>query len=169
MIALHDRTGRVRGDTIGGMPYLLALHVLGAVVWVGGMFFAHMMLRPGAATLEPAVRLALWRRVLGRFFVWVWLSVIVLLASGFAMLPVDFGSITVVPAYVRVMMTLGVVMTILYLYVYISPWQEFRRAVGNTDWAAAQRSLGQIRRVVGVNLILGLITVAVGGGGPYFG
>ncbi len=151
------------------MPYLIALHALAAVVWVGGMFFAHVMLRPAASALEAAVRLTLWRRVLGRFFIAVWLSVIALLASGFAMLPVDFGVIATVPAYVRLMMTLGIVMTIIYLYVYIAPWQDFRRAVSGEDWPAAQRSLGHIRVLVGVNLILGLITIAVGGGGPFFG
>ena len=151
------------------MPYLLALHVLGAVVWVGGMFFAHVMLRPSAGALEAAVRLALWRRVLGRFFFWVWLSVIALLVSGFAMLPVDFGAISSTPTFVRLMMTLGIVMTVVFVYVFIGPWQDFRRAVSSADWTAAQRSLARIRMLVGANLVLGLATVAIGGGGPFFG
>jgi uncharacterized membrane protein len=46
----------------------LILHALSAVVWVGGMFFAHQMLRPAAATLDPKPRFLLWSRVLGRFF-----------------------------------------------------------------------------------------------------
>jgi len=46
------------------------------------MFFAHQVLRPAAATLEPGPRLALWSRVLGRFFAWVFASVILLLLSG---------------------------------------------------------------------------------------
>lgn len=151
------------------MPYLLALHALGAVVWVGGMFFAHLMLRPSAGALEAAVRVTLWRRVLGRFFAWVWVSVIVLLASGFAMLPVEFGTITSTPTFVRLMMTLGLVMTVVFLYVFIGPWQDFRRAVSTADWTAAEKGLRRIRVLVGVNLILGLATVAIGGGGPFFG
>ena len=50
------------------MAYLLTIHVLSAVVWVGGMFFALLVLRPAVGPLEPAVRLALWRRVFARFF-----------------------------------------------------------------------------------------------------
>ena len=40
------------------MALLVALHVLAAVVWVGGMFFAYMVLRPAAGPLETAERLA---------------------------------------------------------------------------------------------------------------
>ena len=62
------------------------VHILGAIVWVGGMFFAYVELRPVTGELEPAPRLALWRGVLARFFPLVWASVIGLLASGYGML-----------------------------------------------------------------------------------
>ncbi len=63
-------------------------HILAATIWVGGMFFAHVMLRPAAAALDPPLRLALFRRVLGNFFPWVWGCVVVLLASAYGvMLP----------------------------------------------------------------------------------
>ena len=73
------------------MTILVALHILAAVVWVGGMFFAYMVLRPSAGPLEPPARLALWQRVFGRFFPWVWASIAVLLISGYTMLFVHFG------------------------------------------------------------------------------
>ncbi len=47
-------------------PYALvyALHVLAALVWVGGMFFAWTILRPAAvAALEAPARLGLWLEV----------------------------------------------------------------------------------------------------------
>jgi putative copper export protein len=41
--------------------FVYALHVLSAMIWVGGMFFAWMVLRPAAAnTLTGPVRLVLW-------------------------------------------------------------------------------------------------------------
>src|ERR1043166_717450 len=46
----------------------LALHILGAVVWVGGMFAAYMCLRPAAGPLEPPARLKLWRAFFGKIF-----------------------------------------------------------------------------------------------------
>ena len=54
----------------------LALHILGAVVWVGGMFAAYMCLRPAAGPLEPPARLKLWRAFFGKFFPWVWLAIL---------------------------------------------------------------------------------------------
>ncbi|MET0093358.1 MAG: hypothetical protein ABW120_07480, partial [Sedimenticola sp.] len=62
----------------------LTLHLLGTVVWVGGMFFAHMALRPVAAELlEPPQRLPLLKGVLDRFFRWVWLAVVLILVTGY--------------------------------------------------------------------------------------
>src|SRR5260370_2178050 len=69
----------------------LVLHALAAVVWVGGMFFAHQVLRPAAAALDPRPRLLLWSRVLGRFFAWVIAAILLLLASGYAMVLAVFG------------------------------------------------------------------------------
>ena len=46
------------------MAIAIALHLLAAVIWVGGMFFAYMALRPAAASLlEPPLRLPLWSQV----------------------------------------------------------------------------------------------------------
>ncbi len=149
------------------MRYAVALHVLGAVVWVGGMFFAYLILRPSAGPLDPAARLTLWRGVLGRFFVWVWASLAVTLATGFAMLFIAFGSTRFAPTYVRLMMTLGVVMGVIFVYVYFAPWQDLRRALSRADRTRAERSLAEIRWLVAVNLVLGLATAIVGASGPY--
>ena len=49
--------------------FALALHILGAVVWVGGMFVIYVCLRPALAALEsPPQRLALMRAMLQKFF-----------------------------------------------------------------------------------------------------
>jgi uncharacterized membrane protein len=149
------------------MTLSLAFHALAAVIWVGGMFFAYMVLRPAAGPLESATRLTLWHRVLARFFVWVWLSIAALLGSGFAMVFFDFGGLAAVRDYVRFMMMIGVLMTAVYLALYFSPWQRFRRAVKAEDWETAGRGLNEIRRLVGVNLVLGLVNVVIGASGPY--
>ncbi len=115
----------------------LVLHVLAAIVWVGGMFFAYVVLRPSTGPLEPAARLALWQRVLSRFFLWVWISVVALLASGFTMVLLGFGGFAAVGDYVRAMMTIGLVMVAIYLYLYFLPWPRFRHAVLTADWSAA--------------------------------
>src|SRR5690349_24528969 len=86
----------------------LILHSLSAVVWVGGMFFAHQALRPAAAALDPKPRLLLWSRVLGRFFAWVIAAILLLLASGYALVVAVFGGFGVVGLHVQVMRGIGI-------------------------------------------------------------
>ena len=147
----------------------IALHTLAAVIWVGGMFFAYLVLRPSAGALEPAMRLPLWERVFSRFFPWVWLSIAVLLVSGFSMIFMGFGGFGAAGAYVHAMTALGIVMMAIYAHLYFAPWKRFRGAVAAGDWPAAAKHLGQIRRIVAVNLTLGLVTVLIGASGRYFG
>ena len=148
---------------------LLILHALSAVVWVGGMFFAHQVLRPAAATLEPGPRLALWSRVLGRFFAWVFAAVILLLLTGYTMVFDVFGGFAKIGFNIQLMQGIGILMVLLFLHLYFAPWRRFRAAVARQDWAEGGRQLGQIRTIVTVNLVLGLIVVAIGGSGRYWG
>ena len=145
------------------------VHVLAAVVWVGGMFFAHQVLRPAAGALEPAPRLALWSRVLGRFFAWVFAAIVLLLASGFALVAGVYGGFSGSGFYIQLMMGLGILMMLLFLHLYFAPWRRFRAAVARQDWVEGGRQLGQIRTIVTINLVLGLIVVAIGGSGRYWG
>ena len=140
---------------------LTLLHVLASVVWVGGMFFAHQCLRPAAiATLDPPQRLALWRAVFGRFFPWVWAAVIVLILSGQAMI-LQMGGMAAVPLHVHVMLGIGYVMAAIYAYLYFLPYAAMKRSVAAGDWPAAGAALNRIRMLVGTNLTLGLITIAL--------
>ncbi|MGD9502142.1 MAG: CopD family protein [Methyloceanibacter sp.] len=150
------------------MAMLLALHVLAAVAWVGGMFFAYVVLRPAAGPLEPPVRLALWQRVFGRFFPWVWASIAILLASGYTMLFLGFGGFKGAGPHIHVMQATGIVMMLLFLHLFFAPWRRFSEAVKAEDFASAALSLNQIRRIVAINLVLGLITVAAGASGRFW-
>ena len=150
------------------MALLVALHILAAVIWVGGMFFAFVVLRPSAGSLEPPARLALWQRVFGRFFPWVWASIAALLVSGYAMLFLHFGGFAGAPLHVNIMQATGILMMLLFLHLYFAPWRRFSRAVQAGAFADAAASLDQIRRIVAINLVLGLITVAVGASGRFW-
>ena len=150
------------------MTFLVALHVLAAVVWVGGMFFAYLVLRPSAGPLEPPARLALWQRVFSRFFTWVWASIGVLLISGYAMLILRFGGFADAPLHIHVMQVTGILMILLFLHLYFVPWRRFTDAAEAGAPAEAAASLNQIRRIVAINLVLGLLTVAVGASGRFW-
>jgi uncharacterized membrane protein len=147
----------------------LLFHILAAVVWVGGMFFAHQMLRPAAGALDPAQRLPLWRRVFSRFFPWVWVSIVALLASGYVMVFLGFGGFGNVGLHVHVMQGLGIIMMLAFGHLYFAPWRRFRVAVDAGELAMAAKQLDQIRMIVTFNLVLGLVVVIVGATGRYWG
>lgn len=146
----------------------ILFHILAAVFWVGGMLFAHAMLRPAALALDPPLRLALWRRVFERFFPAVWVAVVVLLASGYGMVVFGFGGFAHLPLYIDVMQAIGIVMMLIYAHLFFAPWRRFRRAVDREDYPAAGAQLNQIRWIVTLNLVLGLIVVVVGATGRYW-
>jgi uncharacterized membrane protein len=118
-----------------------------------------VILRPSAGALDLPTRLALWGRVLGRFFMWVWLSIAALLVSGFAMVFIGYGGFAFLPTNISLMMTVGVLMAAIFIYIYFGPWQRLRRGVAVGDWPGAEHSIRTIRRLVGLNLLLGLATV----------
>lgn len=150
------------------MALLIALHILAAVIWVGGMFFAYVVLRPAAGPLLPEARLELWRRVFGRFLPWVWLSIAVLLVSGYGIILVYLGGFAGAPLHVHVMQGIGIVMMLLFLHLFFAPWRRFRTAVDHAQFAEAAKPLNQIRQIIAVNLVLGLVTVIVGASGRFW-
>ena len=147
---------------------LLAAHILAAVFWVGGMAFAYTILRPAAGAIEPPVRLTLWRDVFSRFLPWVGLAIVALLASGYGMMFLSFGGFHRAPLFVHVMQGTGIVMMLLYLHLYFAPWRRMQKAVSAAQWPVAGQQLGTIRKLVAINLVLGVITVLVGSTGRYW-
>jgi uncharacterized membrane protein len=146
----------------------LAIHLVAAVFWVGGMAFAYMILRPAAGPLDPPMRLPLWRRVFARFLPWVGVSVVALLATGFTMIFQMYGGMANLPLYVNLMMGIGIIMMLLYLHLFFAPWKRFHTAVDRGAFSDAAKALHQIRMLVAINLTLGVITIIIGGTGRYW-
>ncbi len=140
---------------------LLALHMIVAVVWVGGMFFALRVLRPSLGVLAPPERLALHAAVFARFFRVVWHVMPLMLASGYAMLFLIYGGFAGVHWPVHLMHLLGLIMAAVFLALVFGPWRAMQAAMAGGDAAGAAAALDRIRRLVTVNLVLGLLTVAV--------
>lgn len=132
------------------------------------MFFAYLVLRQSAGPLESEARLALWHRVFRRFFPWVWFSIVVLLGSGYGMMLLYFGGFAGAELYIQVMQSVGIVMMLLFLYLFFRPWRRFSHAVEKKHFAEAGIQLGQIRRIVAANLVLGLLTIVVGASGRFW-
>lgn len=146
----------------------ITLHLLAVVIWVGGMFFAYMALRPVAATLlEPPLRLPLWSQTFARFFPWVWVAVILLPVTGYWMILNVFGGFSTLALYIHIMQAVGILMILIFLHVYFAPYKKLRKAVLANDFAVAGKQLATIRKLIGLNLFLGLALIVVASSGRY--
>src|SRR5579859_7983610 len=137
----------------------IALHVLAAVIWVGGMFFGFMAVRPALGDLETKIRARIWVGIFRRFFPWVWGSIVVLLATGFYLAKDSFDGLSHAPLFVHVMMGVGILMMLLFGHLYFAPYKRLKQAVAAGDDALATKSMAQIRLTMAVNLVLGLVVV----------
>jgi uncharacterized membrane protein len=138
---------------------LKALHLLCAVIWVGGMFFAYVVLRPSMAAIEAPQRMLLHTRVFKSFFLVIWHAMPLIIITGFAMLGL-IGGMEAAPWQIHAMLGLGLLMAAIFLAIFFGPYRQFRRT---TDRNRMASSLNSIRKLIGVNLVLGLITAIVAG------
>jgi uncharacterized membrane protein len=138
---------------------LKALHLLCAVLWVGGMFFAYVVLRPSLAAIEAPQRMLLHTQVFRKFFLVIWHAMPLIIITGFAMLGF-IGGMANAPWQIHTMLGLGLLMAAVFLAIFFGPYRQFRRT---TDRNRMVSSLDNIRKLIGVNLILGLLTVIVAG------
>ena len=127
------------------MPFAIALHILAAVIWVGGMFFAYMALRPVAASLlEPPLRLPLWSQTFARFFPWVWTAVVALPLTGYWMILVPFEGFANAGGHIHLMQAPGWAMIAIFLHAYFAPYRRLRQAVAAQNWPEGAKQLALI-------------------------
>jgi uncharacterized membrane protein len=138
---------------------LVFLHLAAAILWIGGMAFVVLALRPAvAAQLAPPQRLPLMIAVLRRFFAVVVASIAVLLATGVPMLlQAPEGQ---APRGWHAMAGLGVLMMLVFGHIWFAPWRRAQRAVAAQDWPEGGRRLNQIALLVKFNLGLGWLAIA---------
>lgn len=138
----------------------LALHVLSAIVWIGGMFFAYLCLRPVLGEREPAERLQIWVAVFKRFFPWVTVAIGLLFVTGFYLIH-GHGGFSGIGNYVWAMLALAVIMTGIYKFLLLAPFRHLCRGVEEGNLKVAAYALGTIRKLVATNLVLGIVVVCL--------
>ena len=135
---------------------LLAVHILAATVWVGGMAYALLVLRPALTVLDATPRLQIHMLTLKRFFLVVWHAMPLMLLTGWGMIAAVGWGMGHLPWYVNVMQALGLIMAALFLYVFFAPYRRLRRAI-----RPAPELLDRIRLLISVNLVLGVAVIVV--------
>ncbi|MDO9706789.1 CopD family protein [Paracraurococcus lichenis] len=148
---------------------LYVLHLLGAVLWVGGMAFALLALRPALAALEPPQRLLVHEGALRRFFLIVWHAMPVLLLTGYALLFGWYGGFAGAGWHIHAMHLTAIIMAGVFVALFTGPWKEFRAAQAAGDRPKAATAMDRIRQLVAMNLGLGLLTVAASAWGRFGG
>ncbi|TNF57461.1 MAG: hypothetical protein EP308_02260 [Burkholderiales bacterium] len=146
---------------------LKLLHVLAIIVWIGGMVFAHFFLRPAAMQLAPPQRVPLMHAALGRFFSAVLVAIVLVLASGLWMIgrvakeTVQAGLAFNMPLDWTIMAALGIVMMAIFGHIRFALFKRLSRAATAQDWSAGAAALASIRTWVGINLVLGVVIIAI--------
>ncbi len=69
--------------------------------------------------------------------------------------------------HVHAMMLIALIMSGLFFYLYFVPYRAMGKSVAAEDWPGAAARLVVIRRVMLVNLLLGLLTAGLGSAGRY--
>lgn len=129
------------------------LHVLGAVVWVGGLFFMLLIMRPAIASLDAPQRVDVYRAAFHRFLRMLWVVIPGMLITGYAMMFGEYGGFTDGNWNLHLMHMLGLGMAALFVTIWFGPYQPFRRGQG--------RAIDLIRPLLMTSLILGLATIVI--------
>ena len=134
------------------------IHLSAGIVWLGGMALVIFALRPVAmAQMAAPERLTLMTGVLSRFFLMVWVSIALLLSSGFWMLSVTDSHLA--PKGWHAMSGLGLLMCLIFTHIWFAPFRRLKAAVFASDWPQAGKALGQIHPLVLTNFVLGWLAI----------
>ena len=150
------------------MTIAVSLHILAAVIWIGGMFFTFQIVRPSVADLEPKDRLHVWGESTTRFYRWAWAAVATLLVTGYWMIYQGWGGFADLPLHIHVMHGTGWLMAAIFAYVYFVPFARFKAARANGNPPEMVRHLHQMRAFVTANFVLGVVNLIVGSSGRYW-
>ena len=146
---------------------LKLLHLVAAIVWMGGMTFMLLALKPAAmALLEPQPRARLMAVVWQRFFVMVLIAIVVLLATGTHLYTAAFKATKAATGVGSValgwngMLVLGVAMVLIFGHIYFAGFKRFKRAAAAAEWPVAAKAAAQIQTLVLTNFGLGWLAIA---------
>ena len=72
-----------------------------------------------------------------------------------------------VAPYVHLMMSMGIIMVLIFMHIFFAPTRKLKRPVTEQNWEGAAKSLGQIRLLIAINLIIGLSIIVIATAGRY--
>ena len=135
---------------------VLAVHLLGMAVWVGGSAYALVVLRPSLTLLDATQRSSVTLQSLKRFFRLLWHVMPLVLLSGWAMEIGREGGFAHADWHINAMQGLGIVMAGTFLWAFFGPFRKARRAI-----RPKPETFESIRSLVNMMLVIGIAIVVV--------
>lgn len=140
------------------------LHLIFAVVWIGGMIFMNLVLMPSLTTLDVNERGKLFGAVAKRFTIVSWTSVLLLLISGLIKTPEgllfntssDYGIMLV---FKHIIFVLMIISGFLITFIFAPKIRNLTPKPGerpNAEFSAAQN---KIKLLSSINMVLGIIVL----------
>jgi len=134
--------------------FMLWLHYLATVIWIGGMAFNILVLRPSMIVLDQNQRPILGTKVLKRFIIFAWLSITVMILTG---IPMAFSRVAFEDIFST---TYGIVLLskhfVTLIMILIITWVSF---VLSTKLAPFAPKPNTILILVKTNLSLGVLVL----------
>ncbi len=144
--------------------YIIFFHILGAIVWVGGMIAVRFAVHPAMSNIsDPSVRLARTLEVTGRLFVLVAPFLAIIIVTGLMMATMfGFRGQTNLSLVVHLKEAIWLIMTLNYaLMVYLRFKAQNRFLV--MDLKGAADTLSPIARfLLPLNIFLGVLALYFG-------
>ena len=144
------------------MSVVAAIHVLAATIVAGGLFFACIIMRPAAGSVDPGVRLPLWRRTFQRFFLWYAGAILAMNATGYLL---AIGSGTTPTLELHLKHAFGWILLLLVTYIYVVPFRRMEIAMGQGERPRAAQHLRHAHRILYLALAFALLAMAFGAEG----
>lgn len=149
------------GTALWGL--VLAIHLLGMAIWLGGSAYTLLVLRPSLSLLDQNQRNSVSLQTLKRFFLLVWHAMPLMLITGWAMYVGRLGGFANPDWHIQAMQGLGVVMALIFVYTFFGPFRKARRAL-----RPQPATFDKIRSMVSMNLLLGIVVVVIASLGHNF-
>ena len=146
--------------------YAKLLHLTAGIVWMGGMTFMLLALRPAAlASLDAQPRALLMAEVFKRFYVLVLLAIALLFTTGTHLYTATFRAAKLatgqgsVPLGWNVMLVLGLAMMLIFGHIYFAGFKKYKRAVAAGQWPIAAKVAGLMHTMTLINFTLGWLAI----------
>jgi len=142
---------------------LVFLHVISAVVWVGGMIAIRMAVHPSLQSIDdPKIKLGKTLQIMGRLFNLVIPFIIILIITA-ALMAIGLGfKGTDLYWLVHAKEGIWTIMTVNFIYMYIKR-NKAQKLFDSGDLAQAKMSVSNIPNLLlPINIVLGVIAIFAG-------